>query len=168
MDKLVYNTKDSGFRIKMAAKNKGLKNNDIAEILGYSSGKQISPIYQGKQALRKDQIEALSNALGFREEYLLCKDDYPTYASMIEKQAALENKHSLQITSLLSLFGYTTKPNFNADYYEISKDYNVIGTLTKDDYDILMNDIHAFSNFFMNDYLPGKIKEYESKRKTKE
>ena len=61
-----------GKRLKQEAKKRGLSNQDVADLIGYSSGKQISPIYSGKKPLSDDQVVILSKAWNLRKEYLMC------------------------------------------------------------------------------------------------
>ena len=71
-----------GKRIKEEARKHGLTNDAMADLLHYSSGKQISPIYSGKQELSSDRFATLSKAWGLRENYLRCIDDWETDEDM--------------------------------------------------------------------------------------
>ena len=79
-----------GIRLKHEAKKRGLTNDDMAQLLHYSSGKQISPIYSCTKELTDDRFTILSKAWNVRENYLRCIDDFETDDDLL-KNAKIED-----------------------------------------------------------------------------
>lgn len=76
-------SKEIGKRLKAEAHKRNIKNQDMADLIGYSSGKQISPIYQGRFQITEDRIDILCKEWGVRKNYLLCIDDWETEEEML-------------------------------------------------------------------------------------
>lgn len=74
----------SGKRLKAIAKEKGLCNQEVADIVGYSQPTQITRVYSARYPLSDEGYEMLSAAWGLRVNYLKCIDDFPTENDMFE------------------------------------------------------------------------------------
>ena len=99
-----------GKRLKYEAKKRGLSNQDVADLIGYSSGKQISPIYSGKKTLSEDQVSILCKAWGLRKEYLLCLDDWKTDSEVMENAKIEDVKNFAACRNYLETLGFVIRP----------------------------------------------------------
>ena len=120
-----------GERLKAEAQKRGYKNDDMADLLSYSSGKQISPIYSGTQALSDDRFALLSKEWGLREEYLRNLDDWETDSDMwaaIHDSNIEEYRKSVEYLKTIGLlldpniYWQTTKRGLYYDFHDL-EDY---------------------------------------------
>lgn len=124
-----------GKRLKTEAKKRKLTNQDIADIVGYAYGKQISPIYSGKKRFKKiddflELIECLAKNFGLRKEYLLCIDDWETEADMVNALCLEDNTAFISCKNYLDTLGliltleiYFHIPTVKLyEYWELFKD----------------------------------------------
>lgn len=109
MENVCVDITSCGQRVKHEAQNKGYTNQDIADLLHYSSSKQISPFYSGRQQFSDGQLEILSNALGVRKNYLLCMDNYRTDNDVIEGETELLKSKYQYTFSFLRSIGFVVE-----------------------------------------------------------
>lgn len=102
-----------GKRLKQEAKERNLTNQDIADLIGYSCGKQISPIYSGKKTISKEQAERLASAWHIRVEYLLCSDDWKTESEMLEQSKTIDISNFQISRMYLESLGIVLKPHIH-------------------------------------------------------
>lgn len=68
-----------GQRLKATAKSKNMSNKDMAALLSYNSGQEISMLYTGKtHFIESDRLDKLASYFGLRHEYILALDKYKT------------------------------------------------------------------------------------------
>ncbi|MCQ2387935.1 MAG: helix-turn-helix domain-containing protein [Clostridia bacterium] len=85
------NITTSGKRIKYEAMKRGYKTQDMANLLHYSDGHQISDFYRGKRFFDNDRLDIIAREFGLRKEYLLCIDDWETEADMLKALCLEDN-----------------------------------------------------------------------------
>lgn len=136
-----------GQRIKDLAKASGLKNQQVADIVGYACDKQISPFYSGKRKFAEDQLITLSKAFNVRLEYLQGKDDWKTETDML----SAVHQHKLEdfsaILNYLKSIGLSLSPTlcFTGNKYELFQSYyflkdSAIAPISFEDFPVSSND----------------------------
>lgn len=113
-----------GKRLRQEAKRNGYTNQMVADLINYSSSKQISPIYSGKKAIDNDRIEKLANAFNVRKEYLLCEDDFPT------ENDILKNINEADAKVFFSVFSFLRSLGFIIDYIDTRSLHDLFNLLT--------------------------------------
>ncbi len=119
-----------GNRLKSEAQKRGYTNDKMAELLNYSCGKQISPIYSGTHKLSDDRFKILSEEWGLREEYLRCLDDWETDSDMWdafhnsdleEFRKAIEYLKTIGLSLEPGIFWLTSKKGLYNDFHSLEK-----------------------------------------------
>lgn len=113
-----------GNRLKSEAKKHGLKNQDMADLLGFADAHQISPIYSGKKKLSDDRFKILADKWGYREDYLRCIDDFPTDDDVL-KHAHIEDKKAFDVArEYLASLGITFESIIRSHRVAVRKLYD--------------------------------------------
>ena len=132
-----------GERIKGAAKENKYTNRDVADLLHYSSEKQISPFYKGKRRFRDEQINILANAFHVRPEYLQGKDNWKTEQEMYAAVKQTERDNYACLINYLKTVGLILKPEvcFVGNRYEFFQSYFFLRPCISDDVAAHLSDI---------------------------
>lgn len=127
--KSTINNETIGERLKREAKERGLTVEALADIVEYKNPKNLYDIFSGKRQLKDEKIKKLVDAWNVREDYLRCKDNYPTEDDKLEaiRQGDMSEFNSL-LPFLKSLgLEVTISPFWHARMSEtLSDDYNDI------------------------------------------
>lgn len=110
MKKAYENVTLSGKRLKQEAKNRKIKNSQMADLLNYENEKSISAIYGGRQRLTQEKIDILVKEWGIRENYIKGIDDWRTVEDMEESVKASNIREYNIIRSYLETIGLSLLP----------------------------------------------------------
>jgi transcriptional regulator with XRE-family HTH domain len=152
-----------GKRLSELRKQKGLTQQELADIVGYSSFQSISNIEHGKQPIKKDMAKQFANVFNADENYFL--DINTEYVNSFEEfisiaqQSQYENQliHTI-IISLAKLNGYevVVKDLFNGEssikeLFSDIKDYMI---LIKDgvQFTLSVEDVNRFGNILSDKF----------------
>lgn len=154
-----YNTETlikRGKRLKGEAQARGIKNPQMAKIIGYSDGRQVSPIYSGKKPLTDDRYEILSKEWGVRVEFLKCDDNYRTDADCLAGESEQRIKTALAAIEYLRSIGMCVKLGASSELVparmiydsssEAGKKMFLDNDLVKEQLSLFNGDVYAMLN----------------------
>ncbi len=147
-----------GGRLKQEAKKRGLTNDDMASLLLYSSGKQISPIYSGIKELTDDRFAILAKTWNVRENYLRCIDDWETDDDMLKNTEILDIDSFKVCKAYLETLGLRLCPFISSilDISLVYRDWEIIKEYLTDD---TINEVQTKYDFSLD--LKKIYKEYK-------
>ena len=84
------NITESGKRIREYCKEHGIKQQDLASLIGYTGRNEVSACWNGERLLKPKYYEKMGKELGLRINWLLAFDDFPTTKDYLEY---IQSKH---------------------------------------------------------------------------
>lgn len=149
MNQKEINNMVAGKRVKEARERNNFSQIELARILHYTQA-NLSMIETGKRSLPREMAQRIAEICGFRVEYLLNLDDYPTEKEYLDSlEAAFDNINS----SFIGLLGFTCNEigisfnlrSSNEVYLTVSNSNDVL--LSGEDLETLKQDIIEYLAF---------------------
>ena len=158
----------SGERLRKAREQAGLTQEKLAELLPRDgkgrarSGKTIGRMERGECPISSKYADLLANAMGYRAQYFLLKDDYETEEqyerAMFAKAEMSVAAEQAFINEIAADCNYALEYIATDDRYALIRAGEIIVYMSLDERIRLINEIKHYSTFLFNDFIKKAAK----------